>query len=71
MNEAKISVNLNLKIMPFGCASIELRAEEREAEKEKEGFPIYSPPMTTIPAIIEIAFNGDDYIVPKTTDGFF
>jgi hypothetical protein len=69
MNEAKIAVKCNLRIMPFGCASIELRTEERETGKEEKGFPVYSQPATTIPGLTEIAFNRDDYMVPRTTDG--
>lgn len=71
MSEAIVKVNVNLKIIPFGSASIEWRTEEREREKIEKKSPVYSQPWTTIPEVIETAFNGDDYIVPKTTDGSF
>ncbi|MBU1207788.1 MAG: hypothetical protein KKH04_12805 [Proteobacteria bacterium] len=69
MNEANVAVSVNLKIMPFGCAAIEFKTEEKEIVERRKGSPIYSEPRTTIPNMVKIAFNGDDYIVPKTTNG--
>ena len=67
-----IKINVNFRIIPFGHVSIEVKGREEEKEtreREKES-PVYLEPKTTNPQLIEITFGGENYTVPKTTDGF-
>jgi hypothetical protein len=69
MNKTNVAVNIDVRIVPFGCASIELKNAGQEIERSEREFPAYSQLRTTTPDLIEIAFNADDYTVPKTTNG--
>jgi len=69
MTDSNVAVTISVRMMPFGCASIELKSAGRDIDRSEKGFPVYSQSRTTSPDLIEIAFNGDYYTVPKTTNG--
>jgi len=58
-----------LKILPFGHVVIEVKDYEKRKAERGERTLIYVEPRTTSPESIEIAFNGENYRVPKTTNG--
>ncbi|MEI8173505.1 MAG: hypothetical protein WCH07_08490 [Deltaproteobacteria bacterium] len=70
MKEMGAMINVNLKIIPFGCASIELKEHEKVMEVERKESPVYIQLKTTNPGLVQIGCNGDNYIVPKTTNRF-
>ncbi len=70
MNEAQIKINVHVRIIPFGHASIGIKGHEAEEEVRKKESPVYTEPQTTNPQLIEITFDGENYTVPKTTGGF-
>ena len=70
MNMAQVTINANVKILPFGYAVIEVKDYEKPKAERGEKSPLYIQPRTTSPESIEIAFNGENYRVPKTTNGF-
>lgn len=69
MKEAQIKINVNLKLLPFECASIEVKDYEKEIEGKGKESPVYTELKTTDAGLVEIAFNGENYVVPKTTNG--
>jgi len=70
MKDTQIKVNINLRIMPFGQTSIEVKGREEEKEVREKEPPIYLEPRTTNPELVEITFYDRTYTVPKTTGGF-
>lgn len=70
MSEAQIKINVHVRIIPFGHASIEIKGHEAEKEVRKKESPVYAEPQTTNPQLLEITFDGENYTVPKTTGGF-
>lgn len=70
MKSAQINITVNLKIIPFGQVFLEIKGYAKKVETEKKGFPVYQEPKTTNLQIIEITFGGENYSVPKTTNGF-
>lgn len=62
-----MKTNVNLKIMPFGHVSIEIKGYEMEREAREKESPVYVVPKTTGPQSIEI----ENYLVPKTTGGLY
>jgi len=70
MKEAQIRINVNFKIIPFGHILIEMKGYEEEKEVREKELLVYLEPKTTNPQLIEITFGGENYTVPKTTDGF-
>ena len=70
MKGPRIEINVNFKIVPFGCVSIEVKNHEAEGEAREKESPVYLEPKTTNPQLIEITFGGENYTVPKTTGGF-
>lgn len=62
-------INISFKILPFGCAQIEIKSSEVRRGGRLEEIPVYSEPKTTNQQIIEITFGGEVYRTPKTTGG--
>jgi len=71
MKESKVEFNVSVRLLPFGYASIEVKEYGKEEELRKKASPVYLEPNTTNPQLIEIIFDGETYIVPKTTGGLF
>lgn len=69
MKETQTKININLRIIPFGHASIEMRDHEEKKEVREKESPVYLEPKTTNPQMIEITFGGRNYSVPQTTCG--
>jgi hypothetical protein len=63
-------IKINVRIIPFGHASIEVKVHEEVKEVREKEPPVYLEPKTTNPEVIEITFGGENYSVPKTTGGF-
>ena len=70
MKETELKINVNLKIIPFGHASIEIRGRVDAKEKLEKKNPIYQQPTSTNPELIEITFGNGNYMIPNTTGGF-
>jgi hypothetical protein len=68
--EPQMKINVNVRIIPFGHAEIQIKGHEEEKELGKKQAPTYLEPQTTNPQLIEITFGGENYIVPTTTGGF-
>ena len=62
-------IKINVRIIQFGHASIEIKGHEEVKEVKEKEPPVYLEPKTTNPQVIEITFGGENYIVPKTTGG--
>lgn len=71
MKEESVTVNVKLKIIPFGQNSVELRSSGKEREEAETQLPVYLGPKTTNPHFVEISFDGKNYLVPQTTGGLF
>ena len=71
MKESKLGINVSVRLLPFGYASIEVKEFGKEEEPRKKISPVYLEPKTTNPQLIEITFDGETYTVPKTTGGLF
>jgi len=56
--------------MPFGQAAMTVRTGEGSPQV-KESMPIYREPKTTDEKMLEISFDGNNYLIPKTTGGLF
>jgi hypothetical protein len=69
VNEMEVKFSVNLRILPFGRAVVEMKSGEQVKEEKMERQPVYTEPKTTDIKIVEIIFGGDNYIVPKTTGG--
>ena len=63
--------NLNIKILPFGHISIEMKGSESAKENKLDQSVIYGEPGTSYPPLVEISFGGEEYRTPKTTGGTF
>jgi len=68
--EPQIKINVNVRIIPFGHAEIQIKGHEEEKELGRREVPAYLEPKTTNPQLIEITFGGENYLVPTTTGGF-
>lgn len=68
MMSSQPKVSVNLRILPFGHAVIEIK-NNREVAEVKIQPPEYTEPKTTDTQTIEITFGGENYVVPKTTGG--
>jgi hypothetical protein len=68
--EPQMKITVNVRIIPFGHAEIQIKGHEKEKERGREQVPTYSEPKTTNPQLIEITFGEENYIVPTTTGGF-
>jgi hypothetical protein len=71
MHQPHQSFTVNVRIVPFGHAVVQMGGGERREEAPETRPSVYTEPKTTNPHIIEIRFRGHDYGVPKTTGGFF
>jgi hypothetical protein len=71
MNTPQPEVNISVRFVPFGQATIEIKSRaETPVEAEKKSFS-YTEPKTTNPQTVEISLGGEegDYSVPQTTSG--
>lgn len=71
--QRKVGVIVNLKILPFGHTSIEIKGQGREREEktgEKE-VALYLEPRTTNLQSAQIIFDGNNYTIPTTTGSLF
>jgi hypothetical protein len=65
-------ININLRILPFGRAIVEIRGgeqKEQKEEKEEKKISVYKKPEITNVEIYEITSSGLNYVTPKTTGG--
>jgi hypothetical protein len=69
MKEVAGKITVNLKIIPFGHASIEIKGYEESKELGKKEPPVYHEQKTTNLQFLEITFDGENYTVPQTTGG--
>jgi len=67
-NEINSSVNVSLKILPFGSISYEIKGSKYPMEKEEIMRPRYIEPLTTNIEKVDIVYEeSGTYSVPKTT----
>ena len=69
MNDPEIKMNINVKLLPFGCIQIEMKGPEGVGENIVRHPVVYGEPGTTGQQIAEIPFNREEYGVHKTTGG--
>jgi hypothetical protein len=62
-------ININLRILPFGRAIVEIRGAEQKEEKEKKKISAYKKPEITNVEIYKITSSDRYYVTPKTTGG--
>lgn len=70
MSQYPANVKINVNILPFGHAAAIMRSSGSVPQKE-QSFPRYCEPKTTDLKLMEITFNGNNYITPKSTGGIF
>jgi len=71
MKESNLGINVSIRLLPFGYASIVVKEFGKEEETRKKISPVYIEPKTTNLQLIEINFEGETYTVPKNTGGLF
>lgn len=69
VKDSEIRLNVTVKILPFGHVVIQTKSSEQVGMEKMERKPVYAEPRTTDTKMFEIAFGGENYIVPKTTGG--
>ena len=69
MKSSQVKVSVNFKIQPFGHVSLDIKSSKELEEPKTERLTTYMEPKTTDIKMAEITFDGDSYIVPKTTSG--
>jgi len=69
MKETDGRISVNLRIIPFGHASIEIKGHEESKKLKERELPVYHELKTTNLQLIEITFDGENYTVPQTTGG--
>jgi len=62
-------MKINLRIIPFGHAIIEIRGREEIEEVREKEVPVYVKPERIIPQFIRIYIGEENYTVLKNTEG--
>jgi hypothetical protein len=69
MNISSITLDISINILPFGHVTIKSKGSEVVKDETMKQPPVYSEPKTTDTKAIEIDFEGQNHVVPKTTGG--
>jgi hypothetical protein len=62
-------ININLRILPFGQAIIEIKGTAQKEENKKEKISLYKEPEITNVEVYEITSSDHYYATPRTTGG--